>query len=907
MLAFQLPGATIDLTQQAIRNTPEVRLNGDNVRIDRLGIWNIWPNYAGIEFPFQNLDGKPVEFRFNFSPAETAIGWIDGHLFSLNNAQDKEVLRVDMVRRGRFRLHWAGKKVISRQQDWSCTVVHWENLAPRDLSVKIVRDSVALIMGNETILKLTGTEFTPGEYTVFLGKKRGEEGHGAHGWYRSYETCSSDTVFPPVQKLPGDPAWAARVEALDRFFVTPEMDSIPYDPKMIRYYDARTAAAYVALDGLWHRLIHGEKRGFEFFVTELEQLAAEVKAGKVADYTIDVGEPQSKPDFFLAPNDSDFYYGVCGWGLGSYAPELARMGYNLVSEHIWPNALLDNFGNPMDCMMIRSVMPKQEVLAKYGIKFDLMIAPYTPNYLLKQHPEWEGTFFGWGMENEAENLKKSAAEWKGRMAGHGFLKASVISPDYIEMCKRFLDYMLPFLRDSQAVAAIDLANEIQLEDYTPRMQERFREFLCKKYSSIESLNCAWGTDYASFKDILMTRPQAFDRRNTAQFWDWVLVNREVGNEHFAYLQELCRQNAPHLPTHVKHLPYEFGMPWFSYTPEAAVFFDYADGIDRKTLAQMTDIIGTDSWADNGHDATGRLSADVTSYQTAYLNLLRSYAPAKWIFDSEWHIIRCDPPATRPACLDMVMQQNAVHGLKAGTFWVCSPGNGQHLELSSTAPLLLQGGLTSAKIRSQRNLFNALANRSKRLGVLYSPKSRHVGDRLHITQLHTYMEAAAFSGVEPRMIDERQLINGEVTAKDLDLLVVLDCVLPMDETPSALRKFAADGGKMILYGRFGTKLAQRSEFPEFLRTSRFETDSLKLVEQIQRDAAEFGCAPEYRITAPNGSVIWGIEYHSAKLPDGRNVIYIANMSKETRQLKIMRNNGLTREIELMNWETKLIVE
>lgn len=907
LLACRLLAAPCDLTRQTVRDTPEIRLNGKNVKIDKLGVWNIWPNYAGVEFPKQRLDGKPVEFVFNFSPADTAIAWLDGHLFSLHDAEGREVLRVDMVRRGRFRLHFAGKKAISRQQDWDCTVVHWENLTPRDLTVKIADGSAALIVQGKTVLKLDGGELPPGEYAASLGRKSGEESRGALGWYRSYEMRPADHAFPPQQELPGDPAWAKRVDALDRFFVTPDMDAPGFDPDKIRYSDARRAAAYVALDGLWHRLIHKEKRGFEFFLAELEKIAAEVKAGNVADYTIDVSNPHPAPDYFLAPGDSEFYYGDCGWGLAAYAPEFARMGVNLVSEHIWPGALFDRDGKPMDCMLIRRTMPQLEEFEKYHIAFDLMIAPFTPGYLLAKHPEWEGVFFGWGVENEAEHLKQNAEQWKGRQAGHGFLKASVISPDYREMCKAFLDFLLPYVRDAKAVRAIDLANEVQLEDYSPRMQERFREFLRKKYDSIETLNSAWKTAHASFGDIVMTRPLVFDRRNAARFWDWVLCNREVGNEYFAYLQKLCKENAPRLPTHIKHLPYEFGMPWFSYTPEAAMFFDYADGIDRKTLAGMTDIIGTDSWADNGHDASDRLSSDATSYQTPYLNLMRSYAPDKWIFDSEWHIIRCDPPATQPAGLDMVMQQNAVHGLKAGTFWVVAPGNGQHLELSSNAPLMLQSGLTTAKIRSRRDCFNALANRPKRLGVLYSPKSRHVGDNLHITLLFTYMEAAAFSGVEPRMIDERQLIDGEVTAKDLDLLVVLDCAWPMDETPAALRKFAADGGKMILYGRFGTKLDPAIERPQFLRSARFETDSLKLVEQIQRDAAEFGCAPAYRITAPDGSRIWGVEYHSAVLPDGRRVLYIVNMSKETRKLKITRRDGSSREITLPNRGTELIVE
>ena len=148
--------AGYDLSQESNRKTPDLRLVGDPVKIDRLGVWNVWPNYAGIEFLHQKLTGEPVEFIFNFSPADTSIAWLDGHLFSLNDAQGNEVLRIDMVRRGRFRLHWAGKKALSRYQDWRCTVINWENLTPRDLTVKIADGSAALIGDGKTILKLDG-------------------------------------------------------------------------------------------------------------------------------------------------------------------------------------------------------------------------------------------------------------------------------------------------------------------------------------------------------------------------------------------------------------------------------------------------------------------------------------------------------------------------------------------------------------------------------------------------------------------------------------------------------------------------------------------------------------------------------------------------------------------------------
>ena len=909
--AAALSAAPLDLTDPAVTGGKGVSLfnRTGRVKVDRLGVWNVWPDYTGIRVDEVELDGAPADFEFTFSPADTALAWLDGHLFSLADASGNEVLRLDMVRRGRFRLAFAGNKAVSRPQKWDCTVVNWDNLAPRKLTVRLAPGGAALLMDGRTVVKLDGPMPAPGSYRAFLGQKD-DVGRGALGWYSSFERKPAPAEFPEPQPLPGKPEWSARVDALERLFITPEMDRIPFDKDRVRAKDARIAAIYIAVDGLWYRLLRGLTPGFEFFLDELEKLTAAVRAGELPDEVYQVGGG-TPPDRFLTPGDTDFYYGDCGWGLAAYAPELARLGVNLVSEHIWPEAVLDAQGKPRDVMLIRRTMPQLEEFEKYNIAFDLMIAPYTPNCLLKKHPEWEGAFFGLGTESEAENLKRQTEEWKGRQAGHGFLKASVIAPDYREMCRTFLEYLLAFVRNSRMLVAIDLANEVLLEDYSPLMQQYFRDWLRRKYGSAEKLNAAWRSNYASIDDVLMVRPLVFDRTHPVRFWDWVLCNREAGTGHFRFLHELCRRNAPGVPTHVKHLPHEFGTPWYEMGSNARNFYDYADGIDRKALAGLTEIIGTDSWADNAHDESGRLSSDVPM-QSAYFSLLRSYQPEKWIFDSEWHILRCDPPATPPACLDMVMQQNAVHGLRAGTFWLVCPGNGQHLELSSTAPLMLQSGLTGAKIRSKREYFNALASRPRRFGVLYSPKSRYVGGDLHSLRLLRYFEAGMFSGAELRIVDERQLIGGEVTARDLDLLVVLDTPLPMEETPAALRKFAADGGKLILYGDFATRLADVDTAVPFLRRERATPSQDEWLRRIRRDAAEFGLAAPVDVTDEQGRPVYGVEWHVGRLADGRRVLYIANMSKETRKLKLSGVTGLidtdtgkavpAGNIELPNWGT-----
>lgn len=886
----------IDLTK-ANNNQVTLKSTTGKIKIDDLGVWNIWPNYTQIGLDKLNYDGKTMNIDFTFSPADTSIAWLDGRLLSLvDSKNNQEVLRLDMVRRGRFRLSMGEQKVLSRHQNWSSTVINWDNLTPKKISLRLLNNQAGLVIDGETIIALDNVKLQNGDYKIFLGSELTPDNRGALGWYSNLSYNESlDSVLPKKQPLPGKAEWAERVQTMEEFFVNPDMDKTTANVNNIRYYDARIAAAYIALDGLWYRLENNLEPGFPYFLEKLEEVAQEIKDNQVADYEIVIDNSDNKKDYFLSPNDLDYYYGDCGWGLASYAPEFAKIGLNLVSEHIWPGAIFDDNGNYQDVMLIRRTMPQLEEYEKYNINLDVMIAPYTPSYLLKQRPEWEGLFFGLGAENEEEKLKEHAKNWKGRQAGHGFLKASVIDPEYISMCEKFISYLLPKIANSKAVIAFDLANEVQFEDYSPLMQQYFRDYLKKKYGSIEKLNSAWGEKYSTFEDILMVQPIVFQRSNPTRFYDWVLCNRQAGTKHFQFLQDLCKKYAPKIPTHIKYLPHEFGTPWMVPESSSRNFYDYADGIDRKELSQLTEIIGTDSWADNAHDASGRLSSDVP-YQSMYFSLLKSYSPDKWIFDSEWHILRCDPPATPRPCLEMVMQQNAVNGLKAGTFWLVCPGNGQQLEHSSTATLMLTAGLTTAKIRSQQKYFNAINKRPKRVGFLYSPHARYVGTDRHVTTLLKYFEASMFSGVEVRMVEERQLINKEVTAKDLDLLIAIECNYPLPEVIDALNDLSKGNTKLIKIGNFGNLTYEANASKNlaqvnFDKSEKTQINQNRIVKQLQALVEEFKLSPQVVLRGLDNQNIYGIEYHLGKLDDGRKVIYIANMSKNSQTLKLFNSKKL----------------
>ena len=314
------------------------------------------------------------------------------------------------------------------------------------------------------------------------------------------------------------------------------------------------------------------------------------------------------------------------------------------------------------------------------------------------------------------------------------------------------------------------------------------------------------------------------------------------------------------------------------------FYDYADGIDRMSLARLTPIIGTDSWADNGHDRHGRLSTDAP-YQTAYFSLLGNFAPEKRIFDSEWHILRCDPPVTTPDCLDMIMKQNVTCNLKAGTSWVCCPGINQKLDISSTPQVMLQIGLATASIREAIALYDAVARRPRPVAFFYSPHSRYRDNVDHVKSLLNLSEGAMFSGVSFRIIDERQLIDGQIAPETVPLVIVPRCPLPDPRSLDALKAYARLGGKVVFSGVFGAleaataaKEAGGSHQPLSGRPEQIPAELGDL-------ARAHGLYPEVEVTDADGRPAWGIQWHVAHTADGKAVLYAANLGKKPQSLVV----------------------
>ena len=837
---------------------------------------------GGIRYAPINIQDNQIILEVTFTPYENFYAWMDGHLISITDQNSNTVCRLDMVRRGRFMMIRCGKSAIS-------PAVNWKGGNSRKLKIVIGKEHTCLEMDNKTLMEIKTPKIALGKYKLCIGRL--ENGNpGAIGWYAGWSVTTGKYSGSSKQIKPNlcDPRVKELLALEQEILISQNNKSTVLDQYSIRL--ARRAAARLALDSLWAKLYNNTMLDkFDYYVTELTEMVQQINQPDFTDDTFSISMPADK-EKWLGKDDRQFYFGVCGWSLGCYMKELSELGFNLVSTTVWPDCIFDTNGNINNDYINARILPTLDVANRYGIKVDVLIAPYTPQYLLKQYPQWDAIIAGHGMSEEIlEKHEKS----KGRIAGHGFLKASIINPEYRKMCRNFVSYVTKKLKNYPALASYCLANEPQFEDYSTPMQEQFRKFLKQKYTNITLLNSVWETNYPNWTEIIMDRTNSYNRTNNVRFMDWVEFNWKTGSEYINFLNQLVIKDNSHITTHAKTLPYEFGMPWMKKNSSARNFYDYADGVNRMNWARITSIIGTDTWADNFNDR----SAPV--YQSMYLELLRSYTDqAIPIFDSEWHIINTKKPSSAQF-VSMIMQLNVINGLRAGALWVGHPLVNQ-ADIVSSAQLLLTTGKTAVHIRSFSKEFLTLANRARPIAILYSPTAKYLQGDSYTLAVQRLFEVGLSTGLGITMIDERQLVAGNTDG--IKAIITINCAKTMEKTPVALGDFAKKGGQVIVLGEFATKNKNKTSMSSMrVKHLPMAKDFNSLYMMFRGVGSVIDKLPTTEIVSIQNKPIEGLRWHTTQDAGENTLLFIANTNLQPVTFKI---NSMDRIINIITGKESL---
>jgi beta-galactosidase len=104
-------------------------------------------------------------------------------------------------------------------------------------------------------------------------------------------------------------------------------------------------------------------------------------------------------------------------------------------------------------------------------------------------------------------------------------------------------------RDSPALDTWILMNEPgQMEAQQPLAVAEFRSWLAKRYTTIEALDDAWGTNYDSFDQVIPEAEQ--NSWNKTNAIDWMTFWRNYQTEQLAWLAQQVRLHDTHHPLHL---------------------------------------------------------------------------------------------------------------------------------------------------------------------------------------------------------------------------------------------------------------------------------------------------------------------------------------------------------------------
>ena len=170
-------------------------------------------------------------------------------------------------------------------------------------------------------------------------------------------------------------------------------------------------------------------------------------------------------------------------------------------------------------------------------------------------------------------LPVNEAGVRGRRGGRGgFCKSS---PDFRRKIHDLNTAMAEHYKDHPALGMWHISNECCGECYCERCQNNFREWLKKKYKTLDAINAAywnsfWGHTYTDWSEIVVT-----DKSVHALILDWKRYVNDLLADYIAWEAAALKKVTPDVPVTTNMME--------------------TDGIDYKKVAKVVDVVSWDSY------------------------------------------------------------------------------------------------------------------------------------------------------------------------------------------------------------------------------------------------------------------------------------------------------------------------
>ena len=535
-----------------------------------------------------------------------------------------------------------------------------------------------------------------------------------------------------------------------------------------------------------------------------------------------------------------------------YLPEVAA---NLIQieigpRHVFPEA---GFQNPSDEVYRNRLETAFRSARKNDVKIALLLSPhYHPEWWLKAHPELA--------------------------QANGMYQYDVNTPESREMVERFLDWILPKLRDGNCrdvLHSIVLANEpvwrgAKWSD--ARTRGEFADWLRQEFGTAAAFNAVSGKRFADFDAVLAATPadpavnyafQRFRRESFAAF------HRMIADKVKTYL--------PGMPVSVKIMMADLLTP-------AGV----DDAVDPELFADFSDYNGNDNYMMYGE---GQFVSNWIQTQLGH-DLQYSLKPVR-ILNSENHMIRDgEMRFIPPEHIYTAIFEQLLQGAGGIVSWVWARNDyAVHQRNDAVdgcifhrpAAIAAHGRAALDGVR----LAGAIAQfveAPPEIALVYSPSSHIQNPGDYTTTLRNTFTALAFTGRKTGFISEKQLAAGKFGK--LKAIVLTDVTHLDAKAAAALAKFAEQSGKLFLVGAppafdsWGNPLKLRLA-GEQVKNNLALDESTRFWREKLADLLPL----PFMLEAVGETGTTGVFFRAVSVADGEWLVNIVNYNRESRRLRL----------------------
>ena len=507
-------------------------------------------------------------------------------------------------------------------------------------------------------------------------------------------------------------------------------------------------------------------------------------------------------------------------------------------------------------------------------------------------------------------------------------------PQAVTYREQVLDHFIPLYAAEPACFAIDLANEPAFQGPSELMFEHWRTWLKRKYGDVAALNQAWGTHLASLAavDHFPSQPKVMKdqwERASVDFsqpgargmhYDWCAFNNERISDYFGSVSARIRARAPRVATHVKVM---LGNYFTGSTEERGwrmALSYHTFGLDLEALAQSCSLLGGDvDFLDLSEQPKPNRRYGSVPYIMGWLDadlaadLLKSLAPDKPFYDSEFHITRDDQVVTSASAakahIETALWLAHLHGMSANLAWYWSRDAEGRIAGAEwfkgsllQQPWMLQGyAQETLSLRRFVREVETFAQEVRPVRLLYSEASA-IQDVGYLDTLRDAYEALNFMGASIGIVTERQLAEHGLPARTR-LLIVPNAQYLEEQTVEALRRARHEG---LSIGIIGERSLTAVPTGGRRTDPRIPGADTILVGTPQEYQGEFGAwfksahiEPELVALDKNGTPAWGIEVRTAHL-GARRFAYAVNLVRDPVKINLRWRRGTGR---WRDWRTQ----